>query len=333
MQSTLLTHISDLEKRGFIHIPSFLNHKELELLCKDFENAEVMDTDNYAIKRVSSETFQQISEKLESIVKIIQENAIANVDLFDGPGMYFPNWKEEATATNPEPSRQQFPWHQDHESYFWLQDHSNYFNFYIPMIKPVPEKSNLTIIPNDKLKERVPEIYEQLSGRGAVRVVKDGEQDVILDDDCGGIIARLDFDIADLEETPQLQAGDLLLLKGDVLHKTQDASTQRVAVSFRLLNSQSTVQRAKLVNGGLVKTVMMFNSWKSYELELRYFNLIQSEAATFDEIQKFVDSNTVSSKFGQLYFLLKLFGEKLLNGNIFRILLDLRLLNLLLPKN
>ena len=333
MQSTLLTHLSNLEKRGFIHISSFFTQKELELLCKDFKNADVMDTDNYAIKRVSSEAFQQVSEKLETLVKIIQENAIANVDSFDGPGIYFPNWKEEATATNPEPSLQQFPWHQDHESYFLLQDHSNYFNFYIPMIKPVPEKSNLTIIPIDKLKERVPEIYEKLSGRGAVRIVKDGEQDVILDDDGGGIIARLDFDIADLEETPQLKAGDLLLLKGDILHKTQDASTQRVAVSFRLLNSQSIIQRAKLVNGGLVKTVMMLNSWKTYELELRYFNLIQSETATFDEIKKFIDSNTVSSKFGQINILLKLLREKLLNGNIFRILLDLRLLNLLLPKN
>jgi hypothetical protein len=284
------------------------------------------------MKHVSSEAFQQISEKLQTIVKLIQDNTVANVDQFDGPGMYFPNWKEKATLSNPEPSLQKFPWHQDHESYFLLQDHSHYFNLYIPIVKPVPDKSNLTLIPNDKLKERVPEIYEQLAGRGATRIVKDQGQDVILDDDGGGILARLDFDIIDIEETPQLQAGDLLLIKGDVLHKTQDASTQRVAVSFRLLNSQSLVQRQKLIQGGLVKTVMMLNSWNKYELGLRYFNLIQSETATFEEILKYIESNTVPSNFRRINFLLRLLSERLRKGNILKMFLDLRFLNLILQK-
>ncbi len=332
MTITFSTEISELNERGFIHIPSFLDPGEIKLFCQDFQTAKAVDTDNYSMKHVSSEVFEKISKKLETIVHQIQETGMTKVNEFDGPGMYFPNWKEEATLVNPEPSVQKFPWHQDHESYFLLQDHSDYFNFYIPIIKPVPEKSNLTLIPIDKLKERVPELSERLSGRGATRIVKDGNQDVILDDDLGGILARLDFNVTELEETPQLQAGDLLLVKGDVLHKTQDASTQRVAVSFRLLNSHSMIQRKKLAKGGLVKTIIMLNSWKKYELEFRYFDSIQSDIGTFDEMLKYIESKTLPINFRKSNFIIRLLSERLREGSLFRMLLDLRLLNLLLQQ-
>jgi|GEM_PF-6000884 hypothetical protein len=78
---------------------------------------------------------------------------------------------------------------------------------------------------------------------------------------------------------------------------------------------------------------MMLNSWKNYELELRYFDLIQSETATFEEIKKYIDANTVSSTMERMHFIFKILTAKLLNGNFFRIIQDLRLLHLLIPKN
>jgi len=56
----------------------------------------------------------------------------------------------------------------------------------------------------------------------------------------------VDFDLDALAVTPSLSAGDLLLMRGDLIHKTQDADTQRVSTSIRVTYSKKTITRERL---------------------------------------------------------------------------------------
>lgn len=76
-------------------------------------------------------------------------------------------FSEKATLTAPRGTAQAFPWHQDRENYWMWNDVKNYLNFYIPVVKPIVEKSNLTVVPLDRLHSRAPEIHDRLISRGA----------------------------------------------------------------------------------------------------------------------------------------------------------------------
>ncbi|MEM1254714.1 MAG: hypothetical protein AAGI69_19945 [Cyanobacteria bacterium P01_H01_bin.21] len=324
--------LSEIDRRGFIHIPSFLSDEEIAQFRQDFNNRKPIGNGNYHIRSVSPNVFALFRERLGDIAKQVSEQTNVLVNELPGTGYYFSTWKEQGNATeNIAPKKQRFAWHIDHESFFTLQDHTNYLNCYIPVIKPVLERSNLSVIPLDRLAERLPRINKYLVGRGAIRIVRDRQgNNVILDDDQGGIIARLDFSVNEIEETPCLHPGDLLLIRGDVLHQTQDTSTQRVAVSFRLSNRDAIISRDKLISGGLVKTVMMFNNWFPYELIFRYFDDSNSDTATRSAIDDYTFRKKLPPDFNRYHFLLRLLKAKVLAGNLLKTILDIRRLPLIL---
>ena len=325
--------LSEIDQRGFIHIPHFLSDEEISQFSQDFNNNKPLVNGNYHIRRVSSEVFALFHERFSDLAQQISEQTDTVVNELPRTGFYFPTWKEHGSTTKNPASKQQqrFAWHIDHESFFTLQEHTNYLNCYIPVIKPVLERSNLSLIPLDRLAERLPEVSQHLVGKGAIRVIRDRQgNNLILDDDQGGIIARLDFCIEDIAETPHLQTGDLLLLRGDVLHQTQDTTTRRVAVSFRLSNRDAIISREKLISGGLVKTVMMFHNWRSYELRLRYFDDTNSETATQSAMNDYIFSKKLPSNLKGYNFLLRLLKAKALAGNLLKTILDIRRLPLIL---
>lgn len=321
--------LSNFNNRGFLYFPAFLNEAEVKLLKQDFEAAKPLDNGNYHIRRVSHTALNQIAQKLDQFACQVCKQSDITVDQLSR-GVYFPNWKTGKTLVDPQPGRQKFPWHQDHESYFSLQDLKNYLNFYIPLIKPVAESSNLSIIPLDRLQVHAPEVAIKMLGRGATRVVNTQRGDIILDDDRGGIIACLNFPIAEIEETPHLQVGDLLLLRGDVLHRTQDTQTQRVAVSLRMFNSNASVDRHRLAIGGVVKTLMMLNNWRAYELRFRYFDMQQSQTARAIDLQQYLEGQHLSCQYGHIKLLKRLFQERRSARKLLEGLTDLKRLPLIL---
>merc|ERR1719401_983513 len=64
--------------------------------------------------------------------------------------------------------------------------------------------------------------FEVVDGRPFVR------------DDYRGGSVELPFHLDEIGETPHLRAGDALVMRGDLFHKTQDMETGRVNISFRL---------------------------------------------------------------------------------------------------
>ena len=83
---------------------------------------------------------------------------------------------------------------------------------------------------------------------------------------------------------PSSAAGDCLLLRGDVIHRTQDAETERVAMSFRAATTHATVNRARLAAGSWEKAVMMSKNSRGYERMFRAFEATGRAEMTLDEL-------------------------------------------------
>ncbi|OEH48583.1 hypothetical protein lpari_00418 [Legionella parisiensis] len=70
----------------------------------------------------------------------------------------------------------------------------------------------------------------------------------------------MDENINHFSFTPHLEAGDLLMMRGDMLHCTQDTETDRVAISIRLIHSKSIIIKQKLIECGFYKLRMLLKN-------------------------------------------------------------------------
>jgi hypothetical protein len=272
IQERIMTpSLSDLETRGFVVVPSFLSEHELETVRADFNQQPTSANRNYGVSIASPEVKDAILGRIEGILREVVAQTSLRPDL-PRAGAYF------ATARGIT-----FAWHQDHESFFTAHNHFDYLNFYIPIVKPVREKSNLCVVPFDTLERECPGTYRRLYRSGATRFIRLGTRRLVFCDD-SGTVHLMRRDIEQLAETPLLTAGDLLLMRGDIVHRTQDAETERVSLSFRVGSSQAEVSRAALADGGLHKARMMANSAGYYERVFKAFDLAGKDVMTLTEL-------------------------------------------------
>lgn len=272
----------DLESNGYLLIPSFLSPAEIEMFENDIAVRNIayaqkkLKNDNYRwIENPSKEVFEKFIDKFTSVYSTVAQQTNIKADLLLG-GTYF--------STQ---GGQSFGWHQDHESYYFYQNHYHYLNLYIPIIKPEISKSNLCIIPFDRLKARNPDIYQKVLGKGAVYYKVENNITIIYNENDGGEYGRLDYSIDDIAETPQLKSGDLLLLRGDVIHRTEDATTLRTALSVRIASTQKKISKIELVDGGLKKFQMMLNGRALYQILLSYFDEMKVNELSLTDWEKF----------------------------------------------
>jgi len=262
----------DLGHRGALVIRSFLTPDEVAVLRADYDSSGLASNKNVNIKHVSIPAIERVRAKLMDAAEQARTRAGVDVDRIVGGG-YF---AIELGINNE--------WHADHESYFLLQEHFHYLNFWIPIEKPDPRLSNLSFVPLDTLFERAPHVEDELTGGGAIRcITADGESN-IHGDDARIRHVHLDFDINDLAVTPEVEAGDLVLLRGDVFHRTQDVLTKRIAVSFRMVSSKSIVSRQRLLQGGPVKRRMLQSNPLLYTAALRCFHVLGRDEVTVGEL-------------------------------------------------
>ena len=62
------------------------------------------------------------------------------------------------------------------------------------------------------------------------------------------------------------------MLRGDVVHKTQDADTDRVAISFRTIDADLQISRSKLADGGTTKYMSMIKNRTAYQSVIDAFD-------------------------------------------------------------
>jgi hypothetical protein len=273
----------DLETKGFIHVPAFLAPDELEACRQDFAQQPLANNRNYGVSIVSDRAIARFKGRVDVMMALVRAHTNLRVDCTLGGG-YF------ATGRN-----KTFPWHQDYESFFSSQNHYDYLNFYIPVVKPLREKSNLTVVPFDALQRESPQTYQRVVRGGATRFVAVGAKQVAVAEDAG-MTTVIPVDIERLAETPPLSAGDLLLMRGDVIHRTQDADTERVSLSLRVASTKTVIRRSRLADGPLAKVRTMVNNPPMYEPIFRAFEDIGKNEIEIGELMTWWAAKAVELK-------------------------------------
>ncbi len=263
----------DLETRGFVHIPAFLSPEELAAARADYTSQPIdPGNQNYALSPATERSVGPLFQSLTDVLTAVRANTTLKVDRVTG-GAYFATKRGIV-----------FKWHQDHESYFEFQNHFDYLNFYIPVFKPQKDKSNLCVLPFDDLARQAPRTHRRVVRGGASWTYDLGGRQLVIQDQEGAMhLASVDLD--SLSCTPELEAGDLLLMRGDVFHRTQDNDTDRVALSVRAIYSKTIIRRAHLADGGVVKASMMAKHRQRYAEMFRTFGLAGRDELPLDEFQ------------------------------------------------
>jgi hypothetical protein len=266
---------ADLKTRGYAVVPGFLHPEELEALRADYRDLPDAGNQNYAIRLVTPAMIERMTPKLLAAAQQVKEQSGVHTDRVYA-GAYFAN-----TAID-------FSWHQDHESYFMFQDHYDQLNFWIPLHKPARDKSGICVLDLEDLREKHPEAWEQ-SVRAGARHYELGPHQTEVRDDSNDKYWTWPFSLEPHARTPELEAGDLLVIRGDMIHRTQDTETERVAVSFRLARSSTFVRRSVLVQGGRGKIRKMLGNWRTYVGIFKCFDEAGKEVLTIEELLALAD--------------------------------------------
>jgi hypothetical protein len=144
-------------------------------------------------------------------------------------------------------------WHLDHNIYYHTQNVVDHLICYVPVFKPSISASNVAVLPYPVLRRADPATYARLRGTAAVAVVKMKDEatlararkrvidprglaigDWVVFDNYhyGRQSFKLNFDPEEHRVVPQLEAGDLVMFRADVLHRTEDTKTERIALRF-----------------------------------------------------------------------------------------------------
>jgi len=300
----LTTSFKDMESKGFMIIPSFLSEEEIKLFKDDYNSKDNNENKNWNVKPISAEVIRRTKEKFNEVIASVNNEVNINANLI-WAGWYF------STA-----GKQKFEWHQDHESYYLFQSHHDYLNFYIPIVKSNRDKSNISVVPFDLLRSKNPDIYEKILGKGAVRYIIRGNKTIVLNDNEGGKYGVLPYDINDIAFTPMLDSGDLLIMRGDVIHKTQDADTTRIAASIRVVNGEHKISKAKLVKGGFNKLLIMIRNREYYEKNIGYYDAMHKDEISIEELVTCREHIVVRTSRTKLGFLLSLLAQKIRVGRV-----------------
>ena len=241
----------DLITQGYVVIPDFLNSQHLELLRGDHARDREFHNGNYRTTIASRPVFDHLRALLVDALGLVRAQTTLTVDTPIPSGQY--------TDT----AEISFGWHQDHEAFYQLQQNQQYLNFYIPIIKPDPDLSGLSVVPFAALSAADPHCMDRVINHGAA-VYTSGPNTAVRDDDLGGDY-HINCDIDSLAVHPRLEPGDLLLMRGDLIHRTQDNDTQRVAVSFRCTDGSALISRSRLLEGCDKKREIMSNNRRVYD--------------------------------------------------------------------
>jgi Phytanoyl-CoA dioxygenase (PhyH) len=263
----------DLETKGYLVIKAFFSPDDIQALLSDFHQMRMAANTNIKVVVVGDAAAARVKERSIDVVSEVARHTGIQVHT-DAVhlGCYFASEMVSLKL------------HQDHESHYAVQNLYDYLNFFVPIQKPDKAKGNLRVIPWDRLKARSPELFHKLVRRGGTAYETLAGKTLVVAD--GGLVAELPYDIEELCVTPELEAGDLLLLRGDVVHGTQDTATKRIALSMRFVNRDTLVLRKQLLAGGPRKTVMMQSNWSYFGRLVRAFQKSGLDAMPWRQLQE-----------------------------------------------
>lgn len=244
-----------LETDGYLVIPNFLNSSEVDGILAQFKTYRAaFDTSgpvnkNYNV--IYSDITESLKNKAQSLLESICNETNITVSGFGKKAEHL-----DSSITN-------FGWHQDHEVYYTYQDAYNCVHFWIPIVKPDTSRTGIDVIPHSKFEEKSPDIYKKyIKSKGAKRFLL-RPPNIEMHDDEGGDIVMLDFDFDEVKDTPNVGPGDLVLLRGDTIHRSQlrsNSSPWRLSIAFWAFNLDAVVSKEQFYSGCDMKKSMIANN-------------------------------------------------------------------------
>jgi hypothetical protein len=273
----------EIQTKGFVVVPSFLSPGECEELVAEFRgvaNDPTGRNPNYNLRSLRAETRKRLKPRILAVAAQVAACTTTKVDVVRGSNYY-------ASELGIK-----FPWHNDHDSYFFSQDFINYLNYWIPIQKPDKQRSGICLAPFDALTERFPELATWASGNGSIVARQRKDRTIFYDSD------RLEsFEIPgfldEVAATPEVAAGDLIVMRGDLLHRTQDLDTDRIAISLRTLSSQSTISRSRMTQMGYHKFNLMAAARMDFAKRLATFEIANKDVLKVAECEAIEASLTM----------------------------------------
>lgn len=257
------SQFDDLKTKGYCVVRNIFDSSLLDTIRQDYDliRNEYGFMKNYDLAAPGGKKIQYLNlvdSVLTPICKQIQEQTGITTNFTQTPA-YFAI--ERGTDTK---------WHQDHESYFQTGDHRDYLNFWVPITKPEKSLSNLGVINFEKLFELDPGA-RFLEGLGATTfVVRNGV--TIVKNENNDSEYTIPFDINTVSEYPELDAGDVIIVRGDCIHQTQDRLTPRVSLSIRRLNLNSKIKRSHFVPTSVTKQQIIDSDPERYKAVISKFH-------------------------------------------------------------
>jgi hypothetical protein len=226
---------TDLQTRGFVVVRSLLTPAEVDEVLQAYERSRRSET-LYVSMVARPQDVKFVASRLAALLPAIREATDIRTDTLSEEGFFFPT------------DYTKLGWHTDHKSYYTVQDHYHYLNFWMPILKPRPDKSGLGLVPMDRLREAAPDVFAAVVRRGAASV-RDGVLRYETDDGRIGTLPCPDSVVNAIAVAPDVSPGDVIVARTDVLHKTQDAETTRVALTMRGMWSEQPLSKKTLFTG------------------------------------------------------------------------------------
>jgi hypothetical protein len=227
---------SDFDTNGFKVVRNWITESDANFIASDYYTSEENDNKNQKTHVASNEVIELLSEKINQVLDAINEQTSLNVDLLTPEAVYFSNQYMRPG------------WHQDHESFYILQQHTNYLNFYIIVEKDEPLTSGISLISLDTVRDKL-KLFSKLIIGGGATTYHQGEQITRATNDDTGAEYIIPLRLDAIATSPELHAGDLLLMRGDIIHKTQDGDSNRLALSVRCTNGAAPIFKSKILKG------------------------------------------------------------------------------------
>jgi ectoine hydroxylase-related dioxygenase (phytanoyl-CoA dioxygenase family) len=261
-----------LDTRGFVVVRGFLSTGELENLVDAFKRSRRADVASYVAMEATASDAAPVVARIRALLPSIRAASLNRADTVVGQGVFF--------ATD----RMDLSWHSDSKSFYLFQGHRHHLSFWIPIIKESSDKSGLSVVPMDRLRDRAESIFRLVEGQGSVFYeggylrYEDGYRD-------RRIACPVDIDA--LAEAPSLVPGDALVMRSDVLHRTQDTTTYRVSLGMRALVGGHPLARSELLRASPTKRARILGEPNAFCEALAAFWLHRRSQIT---VAEFLDS-------------------------------------------
>jgi hypothetical protein len=117
----------------------------------------------------------------------------------------------------------------------------------------------LSVVPQDELANRIPDEIDRIIKLGAQRFFPKDKETLVKNDNTDEEYV-LPINIEDIAKSPNLLPGDALLVRGDIIHRSQDNLAPRIAASFRVFQNTAPINKQTLLSGGVEKQRYLKNN-------------------------------------------------------------------------